>query len=197
MDRDDSGDALADPQLAVRELEGPDLTPEDLLAAVREIDRHVATQGWDQPTLLFALVPTAIVRASNPALAEQLGLDPDGLGDPALLTFEQQPPTPELALDDFLAGITWPDDVTAAAVVVERIVLPPSAEAGLGGAADPVAAAREHPDRQDVRMTVAADRHGQRMCALRLRGADTEAEVRTGVDLVPGLADALAATFHS
>lgn len=174
----------------------PALTPEDLLAAVLEIDRHVGSQGWDQPTLLFALVPTAVVRSDNPALAAQVGLDPDGLGDPALLSFEQQPPPPEIELDDFLAGISWPDDVAAAAVVVERIVLPPSAEAGLADAADPVAAAREHPEHQDVRITVAADRNGLRMCALRLRQADDPSAVRTGEDLVPGLAEAVAATFH-
>jgi hypothetical protein len=42
---------------------------------------------------------------------------------------------------------------------------------------------------------VAVARDGARMCALRVRGDGDEA-VRTGPDLVPGLADAIAATFR-
>jgi hypothetical protein len=81
---------------------------------------------------------------------------------------------------------------------VERLMLPPSAEAaipaGLSGAAlaDWVAA---HPERQEVRMTVGVLRAGARESALRLRAKDSPTEVLTGPDLVPGLAEALAATF--
>ena len=46
---------------------------QDLLATALDIERHVAADGWDQPTLLFALVPTDHIRAEQPALAAQLG----------------------------------------------------------------------------------------------------------------------------
>jgi hypothetical protein len=44
-------------------------------------------------------------------------------------------------------------------------------------------------------MTVAVLRDGARESALRLREKDSPTEVLTGADLVPGLAEALAATF--
>ncbi|WP_415852640.1 PPA1309 family protein, partial [Streptomyces albus] len=53
----------------------------------------------------------------------------------------------------------------------------------------------EHPERQEVRMTVAVLRDGERESALRLREKDSPTEVLTGPDLVPGLAEALDATF--
>lgn len=165
----------------------------DLLDAVVEIDRHVGQDGWDQPTLLFALVPTEQLRQTSPNLAAKLGLTGEG---PALTTFEQAPPPADVPLDEFFAAISWPEQVRATAVVVERIVVPPDAETDLAAAPDPVSAAREHPLREDVRITVAADRDGNRMCALRLRSQDSPESILTGPDLVPGLADALAATFR-
>ena len=45
-------------------------------------------------------------------------------------------------------------------------------------------------------MTVAVLRDGTRESALRLREKDAPTEVLTGSDLVPGLAEALAATFE-
>jgi hypothetical protein len=53
----------------------------------------------------------------------------------------------------------------------------------------------EHPDRQEVRLVVAVLRDGSRSAALRMRRHDEETSVLTGTDLVPGLADALAATL--
>jgi hypothetical protein len=44
-------------------------------------------------------------------------------------------------------------------------------------------------------MAVVVLREGGRMCALRLRSHDTEAEVLVGPDVVPRLAEALSATF--
>ena len=89
----------------------------------------------------------------------------------------------------------WPEQIAGAAVVVERVVLPPEAEEGLAERPDAAALAREHPEARDMRIVVAVTRSGETMCALRLRGADDES-VLTGPDLVPGLADALAATFR-
>lgn len=166
---------------------------DDLLAAVLDIEAHVSANGWDQPTLLFALVPSEAIRASRPDLAERLGI---AAGGPALTSFEQPAPPADQDLGEFLAGISWPEDIAAAAVVVERIVLPPQAEADLAASHDALRAARQHAQREDVRIVVAADRAGQRMCALRLRSADTAEDVRAGEDLVPGLAEAIAATFR-
>lgn len=77
-------------------------------------------------------------------------------------------------------------------------MLPPSAEASVpqGLSEDRLAKwVAEHPARQEVRMTVAVLRDGTRDSALRLREKDSPTEVLTGRDLVPGLAEALSATF--
>jgi hypothetical protein len=165
---------------------------QDLLAAVLDIEAHVDSDGWDQPALLFALVPTDEVRRDNPELARQLGVNDGG---PALTTFEQEAPPDDEPLDEFLGRIEWPEQIVGAAVVVERIVLPPDAEAALADRPDAATVARAHPDARDMRIVAAVSRRGQRMCALRLRGADDDS-VLTWPDLVPGLCDALAATFR-
>ena len=110
---------------------------------------------------------------------------------------EQEALDAERPLDEVLATTMWPEEVAGAALVLERIVLPPSAEETLPdddqpGLADTVAA---HPERQDVRMVVLVTREGGRMCALRLRSHDVDDDVLIGPDVVPRLADALAATF--
>lgn len=168
------------------------MTEEDLLAAVLDIEGHVHSDGWDQPSLLFALVTTESIRRDQPDLARQLGVD---AGGPALTTFEQEHPSPDEELDDFLGGIAWPDEIVGAALVVERIVLPADAEAEVAGRPDAASLARRHPRAQDMRIVVGVGRDGATMCALRLRGADDDA-VLTGSELVPGLAEALLATFR-
>ncbi|WP_052851888.1 PPA1309 family protein [Streptomyces avicenniae] len=169
-----------------------------LTRAVLEIDAYAAGLGWDRPALLFALVDTARLREEEPGLAERLDVgETDAVGD---LTPVEQDELPDgLPLDEFLATIAWPDAVTGCALTIERLMLPPSAEAaipeGLAAAelADWVA---RHPERQEVRMTVAVLRDGRRESALRLREKDTATEVLTGEGLVPGLAEALSATFE-
>lgn len=102
-------------------------------------------------------------------------------------------------LDEFLATIAWPDAVAGCALTVERLVLPPSAEAQVPEGLDEAALSKwvaDHPGRQEVRMTVAVLRDGARDSALRLRDKDTPTEVLTGAGLVPGLAEALSATFE-
>jgi electron transfer flavoprotein alpha/beta subunit len=79
-------------------------------------------------------------------------------------------------------------------------MLPPSAEAQVPQGLNEKQLAKwvaGHPDRQEVRMTVAVLRDGAREAAIRLREKDSPTEVLTGPDLVPGLAEALAATFES
>jgi hypothetical protein len=167
------------------------VTDQDLLDAVLDIERHVNDDGWDQPPLLFALVPTERIRAEEPALAAQLGVTDGG---PALTTFEQEAPPSDEPLDEFLARIEWPEQIVGAALVVERIVLPPDAEAALADRPDAATLAREHPEARDMRIVVAVGRDGGSMCALRLRGADDDS-VLTGPELVPGLVEALTTTF--
>ncbi|MFD3624771.1 MULTISPECIES: PPA1309 family protein [Streptomyces] len=168
-----------------------------LTRAVLEIDEYASGLGWDQPARLFALVDTARLRAEQPSLAGRLGQD----GEQATTAFtpiEQDKIPTGKPLDEFLGTIAWPDAVAGCALTVERLMLPPSAEAQVPKDLDEAALTRwvaEHPERQEVRMTVAVLRGGARESALRLRAKDSPTEVLTGSDLVPGLAEALTATF--
>ncbi|WP_326785621.1 PPA1309 family protein [Streptomyces sp. NBC_00151] len=168
-----------------------------LTRAVLEIDEYASGLGWDQPARLFALVDTARLRAQEPGLAAQLGLEHEQKTT-GLTPVEQEEIPAGKPLDEFLGTIAWPDAVVGCALTVERLMLPPSAEdsvpEGLSGKklTQWVAA---HPDRQEVRMTVGVLRDGTRDSALRLREKDAATEVLTGAGLVPGLAEALSATF--
>ncbi|MDL5203698.1 PPA1309 family protein [Streptomyces sp. ALI-76-A] len=169
-----------------------------LTRAVLEIDEYASGLGWDQPARLFALVDTARLQAQEPALAAQLGLEerPEATG---LTPIEQDEIPAGKPLDEFLGTIAWPEAVAGCALTVERLMLPPSAEATVPEGLSEQQLARwvaEHPNRQEVRMTVAVLRNGARESALRLREKDSPTEVLTGSDLVPGLAEALAATFE-
>ncbi|MFE7860596.1 PPA1309 family protein [Streptomyces sp. NPDC101209] len=169
-----------------------------LTRAVLEIDEYASGLGWDQPARLFALVDTARLRTQEPALAAQLGLEEEQ-ESAALTPIEQDEIPAGRPLDEFLATIAWPDAVVGCALTVERLMLPPSAEASVPEGLNEKKLAQwvaEHPDRQEVRMTVAVLRDGARESALRLREKDTPTEVLTGGDLVPGLAEALSATFE-
>ncbi|MET7712066.1 PPA1309 family protein [Streptomyces sp. NPDC005407] len=170
-----------------------------LTRAVLEIDEYASGLGWDQPARLFALVDTAQLRSQEPELAAQLGLDGDETAAP-LTPIEQDEIPAGTPLDEFLATIAWPDAVAGCALTVERQMLPPSAEASVPDGLDDKALTKwvaAHPDRQEVRMTVAVLRDGARESALRLREKDSPKEVLTGSALVPGLAEALAATFEA
>ncbi|WP_227870142.1 PPA1309 family protein [Streptomyces otsuchiensis] len=176
-----------------------------LTRAVLEIDGHVSGLGWDRPALLFALVDTAQLRSQEPSLAERIGLDPEQGDQPggSLTPVEQEEIPQGTPLDEFLATIAWPDAVVGCALTVERLMLPPAAEAAVPDElrkeenADALTKwVVEHPERQEVRMTVGVLRDGEREAAIRLRAKDSDTEVLTGRDLVPGLADALSATFE-
>jgi hypothetical protein len=172
----------------------PAATP--LTRAALEIDEYAGSLGWDKPARLFALVDSAELRRTDPAVAKQLGLDASN--DGALTPVEQDELPAGMALDEFLGTIAWPPMVAGCALVVERLMLPPNAErtkpTGASGAKlnDWVA---HHPDRQEVRITAAVLRDGTKETALRLREKDLPREVLTGPDLVPGLTKALLATF--
>jgi len=166
-----------------------------LVELVREIEKYVAAEGWDQNPRLFALARTSELVRLEPALAAALGAAAE---DPESLTpIEQDPLEHERVLDEVLATTMWPREVAGAALVIERLVLPPSAEKALGdedrAALEQVAST--HPERQEVRMAVVVTRDGGRICALRVRSHDVEDEVLVGENIVPRLADALAATL--
>jgi hypothetical protein len=161
---------------------------------VQDLERHSAQQGWDAAPRLYALVESDELRRAEPELADQLGLSPETVTLAAL----EQPSLPERhGVEDALATIAWPDAVAGCALVMERVVLPPEAEGDIPeDEQEALEWAARHPQREDVRMVVGVLRDGTRHSALRLRRHDLEDEVLAGPDLVPGLADALAATFE-
>lgn len=167
-----------------------------LATAVLEIESHVASGGWDQPARLYALVDTAQLVAAEPALASMMGLD-DAANDGSLTPVEQDQLGSDERLEEVLQTIAWPPEVTGCAAVVERVVLPPDADAEIPE--DPSAAAefaREHPGRQDVRIIAGVTRAGATYCALRLRAHDDDQSVVGGADLVPQLLQLLGATLE-
>ncbi|WP_441250335.1 PPA1309 family protein [Kitasatospora sp. McL0602] len=172
----------------------PAATP--LTRAALEIDEYASGLGWDLPARLFALVDSAQLRRSDPKLASKLGLEEDEAA--GLTPIEQDELPAGMELDKFLGTIAWPDMVVGCALVVERLMLPPGAEqtrpknATEAQLADWVA---NHPAREEVRITAAVLRDGKKETALRLRSKDIAREVLTGPDLVPGLTEALLATF--
>lgn len=159
---------------------------------VLDLERHSAASGWDVPPQLYALVEGDALRKADPALADELGLEGD-----AIAALEQPPLETIGSLEDTLGTIVWPEAVSGCALVVERVMIPPEVEAELpDDEADALAFVNGHPQREEVRMVIAVLRDGTRHSALRLRNHDDEASVLTGDDLVPALADALAATLE-
>src|SRR5690606_21934566 len=116
---------------------------------------------------LYALVPTAELVAQEPAMAEQLGIDPDPAPD-SLTPVAQDELPPDRSFEDTLAAIMWPPQVTGCAAVLERLMLPPEAEQDLPDDEEALRSyAAEHPQRADVRIVVAVTRDGQVHCTVR------------------------------
>lgn len=175
-----------------------DRTPRQwaLARAVSDIDDHVAALPWDGPVHLFALIRTAEAIATDEQFAAELpaSIKIEADGDAEHLTSVEQDELPEVAdLEELLARIAWPEAVAGAAIVTERIVLPPEAEAEVAASDDPEAYLT-HPKREDVRMVVGVLRTGETWTVLRMRHHSQD--VMGGEDLVPGLTAALAATFE-
>ena len=165
-----------------------------LTLAALDTERHVARAGWDQPVRLFALVPTADLVAREPQLAAGLATHDAAAG--ALSAVEQEDLPAVDRVEDLLARIAWPDEVTGCALALERIVVPPAAERDLPeDEAEALAAIAGHPDRADVRLVVAVTRDGAARCLLRQRAHDSDDRVALGDDIAPGLVHALRATF--
>lgn len=166
-----------------------------LAAAVLEIESHVASEGWDRVSRLFALVDTHQLVTHEPELAAAMGLDESSAQ--GSFTPVEQELDPARPLEQILEEIMWPPGVTGCAAVVERLVLPPSADGHVPEEAEAAAAyAADHPDRQEVRIVAGATRAGATYCALRLRAHDDEQSVVGGPDLVPGLLDRLRTTLE-
>ena len=142
----------------------PRRPPDALSAAVREIEAHAAESGWDRSASLYALVPTAELVVAEPALADALGLTADSRG---FTPIDQELPA-DAVLEDALGQIMWPDGVVGCAAVVERLVLPPSADEHIPEDREAAASyAAEHPER-------AGSAHGRApRCATGRRGAPT------------------------
>lgn len=163
---------------------------QELGAVVREVEQHVAAGGWDQPVRLFALVPTADVLAADPTISLS--------GDLALTSVEQEFDTIVTSVEELLGTIEWPEEVVGAIVVLERIILPPEAQADLPDDSDEtlVRIAADHPMRRDVRMVSATLRTGENMNALRFKIHDSDDDVAIAADLIPTLNEAVLATFN-
>ena len=174
----------------------PDDPPTDaarnLNRAVDEVERHVRLDGWDQPPRLFALAPTDELLTREPALAAQIGVDPETSA--GLTPIEQD--IGSQSVEDLLASIAWPETVTGAVLVIERIVLPPGVEDDMPEDDDAASTwAQNHPARADVRVVVGVLRSGTRTSVVRVRGHDADTDLLRSADLSPELGDALYATF--
>jgi len=173
-----------------------DVADPALAAAVLEIEAHVAADGWDHNSRLYALVDTARIVASEPEVAAAMGLD-TASAEGSLTAVEQDSVPAGSEFENLLASITWPPDVGGCAAVVERLVLPPEADAHIPD--DPAAAvefAATHPLRQEVRIVAGVTRAGATYCALRMRAHDDDQSVVGGAELVPELLELLRATLH-
>ena len=166
-----------------------------------ETEAHVAAFGWDQPVRVFALVRTDEALATDPDIAELLDAATveESRTDPELLMVVEQEGLPAAAdLEHLLAQLAWPESVHGAAISVERLVLPPAAQdeaEAITDAAERLAFLQARPDREDIRMVVGVLRSGESWCVLRSRTHDDDASIYQGEQLVPGLTEALAATF--
>jgi hypothetical protein len=154
---------------------------------VREMERYVASGGWDQPTRLFALV--------DPSLDEVAVARPPADGTGAWAALEQSALPPHDDPVTLLARLEWPDEVTGAVIALETVM------AGRDRAlpADPVAAreaAARDPGRQEARLVVAVLADGTAASALRWRAHDQDEDVSTGTDLVPVMTEALRSTLR-
>jgi hypothetical protein len=170
-----------------------------LFRAVRELEQHVATGGWDGPVRLFALVRTAQALARDRELAVRLPADvvAAAQADAEHITIVEQEDLPQASsLEELLGSVSWPPTVDGAAVVTERIVVPPEVEAQLPADSDEAATwLAQHPARREVRLAAAILRDGTNGCAVRARDHDRDSDVAVGPDLIPGLLEALAGTL--
>lgn len=163
-----------------------------LRRAALEVEQHVGSAGWDQPPRLFALVPTADLVAAEPHLAAVLGDGADG----NYTSIEQEDLPADRPFEEMLGSIEWPASVAGCAAVIERLMVPASAEDALPVESVAAAAAvAAHPEREEVRLVAAVLRDGAAHSAVRSRRQGAESDLLEGPALVPALVSLLAATL--
>jgi hypothetical protein len=165
-----------------------------LNGVLAELDSELSRHSWGQPVRLFALVRSDELIDSEPALAAELKLQPG-----TLTSVEQDGFDPNTSVENLLPRIGWPKEVIGAAVAVERLILPPGAEADLGGdteADDLVQAVADHEQKVDMRIITAVTRDGDELTMLRMGAPyDQLLQGRPGEKLAPDLTALLHATF--
>ena len=110
---------------------GLDARPRPRRRRARDREPHRSATGWDQPARLYALVTTAQLveqgaRAGprdGPRRGRGRGLADPGRAGPARRRTSRWSAS--------LESITWPAGVAGCAAVVERLVLPPDADAAV------------------------------------------------------------------
>lgn len=152
-----------------------------LQAAVLDIDRFTEPHGWDQPAQLFALVSTKDFIKAEPKLAEELAItERDSYTCVAQDGFHGG-----ADLAEALARISWPDSVQGCAIALERWVYLND---------DNLDSAELHEEnRRDIRLIVGVLRSGESFGVARIK---IEQDLVQATNLVPGLNEALLATFN-
>lgn len=181
-----------------------DITPgrarHSLARTVAEVERHISLRGWDAPIAVFALVRTAAALERDPRLARELpgpAVAAAGRDEEHLTAVEQEGLPGSSTLEDLLGRIVWPETVDGAAVVVERVVVPPEVEDALPPyPAEALAFLSDHPARQEVRLAAGVLRTGETWCTVRTRAHDSDDAVGGSPDLAPGLVETLRATLE-
>lgn len=163
-----------------------------LAAAVLEVERHVGQAGWDQPSRLFALVPTAELLDAAPELVGQLGAEHlEG----HLSSIEQDDFHNGLTLFEALAHLAWPPTVAGCVLSVERAFLPSQYESELPDDPEQAGdAVSNHPQRQELRLVTGVLRTGERHAVARVRSDPSQ--LLGGENMAPGLSTALIATLN-
>lgn len=165
-----------------------------LRRSVNEIAAELARVGWGQPTRLFSLVSSDLLLADEPEMAAEIGAEPG-----TFTAIEQEDFDREVPVERMLAGITWPAAVVGAAIALEQLVLPPSAERDLPGDADDaaVAAAAAADDRATaLRIVAAVTRDGHTDTVFVVDGHPEPIRGRSNERLAPSLTAALSSTFR-
>lgn len=150
-----------------------------LADTVRELDQHVADAGWDQQARLFAIVPTADLALDHPELIS---------GETAgqFMFVEQDAPLDNENLIASLEQITWPAEISGAAIAIERLIsMQPDEDIDQD----------EMSQTQELRIIALVMRDGTNVNAIRQRLFDDKNDVAVSSDLVPALNKALLQTF--
>lgn len=150
-----------------------------LADTVRELDQHVADAGWDQQARLFAIVSTADLALDHPELIS---------GETAgqFMFVEQDAPLDNENLIASLEQITWPAEISGAAIAIERLIsMQPDEDIDQD----------EMSQTQELRIIALVMRDGTNVNAIRQRLFDDKNDVAVSSDLVPALNKALLQTF--